>query len=169
LILLLDDSAALQRIGAEKITALTERATAATFYRDGLTPAELDANRRVVLISAETALGACANDHQRFTAAFVGDRFAGYVISTVHALESRELDWLMVDPDFHGSGVADSLMRAGVDWLGTDRPMWLNVLQHNDRAVCFYRRHGFEVDPHGRTEHLIPHYIMRRQPTAGSG
>ena len=113
-------------------------------------------------ISAETALGAVENDHQLFTAAFIDCAFAGYMIATVHAPDSRELDWLMVDPAFHGRGVADVLMTAGVDWLGRDRPMWLNVLQHNERAIGFYRRHDFEVDPETRTEHLIPHFVMRR-------
>ena len=117
-------------------------------------------------ISAETALGAVSNDHQYFAAAFLDRRFAGYVISTIHSPESRELDWLMVDPAFHGTGVADALMRSGVDWLGRDRPMWLNVLQHNHRAISFYKRHGFEVDPNARTEHLIPHFVMRRPANA---
>ena len=120
----------------------------------------------MVRICAETALGAVANAHQHFAAAFVDGQFAGYVISTVHAPDSRELDWLMVDPAFHGSGVADELMNVGVDWLGRDRPMWLNVLQHNHRAMGFYRRHGFEVDPEARTEHLIPHFVMRREADA---
>jgi len=163
---LLKDAEALDRIGADDVTSLTQRATDATFYRDDLTPDEIEANRRVVRICADTALGAVANDHQFFAAAFVDGNFAGYVISTIHAPDSRELDWLMVDPAFHGSGVADLLMQAGVDWLGRDRPMWLNVLQHNHRAIGFYNRQGFEVDPDARTEHLIPHFVMRRPADA---
>ncbi|WP_395622781.1 GNAT family N-acetyltransferase [Sphingomonas daechungensis] len=154
----------MEGIGGDDITALTERATNATFYRDDLRPDEIEANRRVVRISAEAALGAIRNSHQFFAAAFVDGAFAGYVISTVHASDSRELDWLMVDPAFHGNGVADALMSAGVDWLGRDRPMWLNVLQHNRRAVRFYEKHDFAIDPDARTEHLIPHFIMRRRP-----
>ena len=72
-------------------------------------------------ISAETALRASANESQLLTAAFVDGAFAGYVIATVHDPDDRELDWLMVDPPFHGSGVAEALMRAGVDWLGLVR------------------------------------------------
>jgi ribosomal protein S18 acetylase RimI-like enzyme len=116
----------------------------------------------VVRISADTALSAVEDNHQIFIAAFVDGAFAGYMIATVHGPDSRELDWLMVDPAFHGQGVADELMKAGVEWLGRDRPMWLNVLQHNERAIGFYRRHDFEVDLDARTEHLIPHFVMRR-------
>lgn len=163
---LLNDADALNHIGAADITALTQRATEATFYRNDLRPDEVEANRRVVRISAETALGAIENENQLFTAAFVDGKFAGYMIATVHAPDNRELDWLMVDPAFHGRGVADALMRAGVEWLGRDRPMWLNVLQHNERAIGFYRRHDFHVDPDARTDHLIPHFVMRRPADA---
>ena len=74
------------------------------------------------------------------------DRLAGFVIATVHSEESRELDWLMVDPHFHGRGIADRLMRPAMEWLGIHRPMWLNVVRHNERAIRFYRKHGFEID-----------------------
>ena len=122
----------------------------------------MESNCRIVRIAAETALGACANENQLFTAAFVGEEFAGYMIATIHAPDDRELDWMMVDPAFHGSGVAGALMRSGMKWLGVDRPMWLNVIQHNERAVRFYRKHGFEVDHATKTDHVVPHFIMRR-------
>ena len=161
---MLNDAAALERIGGDQVTLLTERATAATFYVDGLTPDQLDSNHRIVRIAAETVLRACESEHQLFTAAFVGEEFAGYMIATVHAEDDRELDWMMVDPAFHGRGVADALMRSGMEWLGADRPMWLNVIQHNARAVGFYRKHGFEVDDATKTDHVVPHFIMRRRP-----
>lgn len=162
---MLKDGEALRRITVAHVTSLTKSATAATFYAEDLSPEQVESNRRIVRIAAETAVGACASEKQLFTAAFVGDAFAGYMIATVHAPEDRELDWLMVDPAFHGSGVADALMRSGMDWLGTDRPMWLNVIQHNGRAVRFYRKHGFEVDELTKTNHVIPHFIMRRPAT----
>ena len=126
---LLCDSEALERIVADDVTALTERSTASTFYRDDLGPEQVEANRRIVRIAGETALNACVNENQMFCAASVDGQFAGYVISTIHAPDDLELDWLMVDPAFHGHGVADVLMQAGMDWLGADRPVWLNVIQ----------------------------------------
>jgi ribosomal protein S18 acetylase RimI-like enzyme len=163
LIELLSDAEALKRIFADDVTALTKRSTASTFYRRDLSPEQVEANRRIVLIAGETALNACGNENQMFCAAFVDDQFAGYVISTIHAPDDLELDWLMVDPAFHGRCVADVLMRAGMEWLGADRPVWLNVIQHNERAIRFYRKHGFEVDAEARTDHLVPHFIMRRK------
>jgi len=163
---LLNDRAALEPINADDISSLTDRATAATFYADVLTPEQVQANRNVVRIAAKTALAACANDHQHFTAAFVDGRFAGYVIPTVHAPDDRELDWLMVHPEFHGTDVSGALMGAGMEWLGLNQPMWLNVIQHNERAIRFYRKRGFEVDYDAVIERAVPHFIMRRAPSS---
>ena len=45
----------------------------------------------------------------------------------------------------HGTGLADDLMAHAVG----DRPAYLWVLEGNDRAIAFYRRHGFS-DEGGR-------------------
>ena len=163
---LLNDAAALERVKASNITALTECATLTTFYVDGLAFEQLEANRRITHIAADTAFTACSNEHQLFTAAFISSIFAGYMIATLHGPGDRELDWMMVDPLFHGHGVADCLMQTGIDWLGPDRSMWLNVIRHNERAIRFYRRYGFEVDYEARTDHIVPHFIMRRTAVA---
>ncbi|MDP3853721.1 N-acetyltransferase [Phenylobacterium sp.] len=73
-----------------------------------------------------------------------------------------ELDWLMVDPAHHGSGLARVLMEAGLDWLGRDRPIWLNVIRRNWRAIAFYERFAFRIDAGAVTAHAVPHWIMRR-------
>ena len=159
---LLDDAAALERIGADDITSLTKAATRSTFYVDGLSDEQRRANERIVAISADYCIAAALAEHQRFTAAFLGDRFAGYMIATRHAADDLELDWMMVRPDCHGSGVAPALMRAGIEFLGERNPMWLNVIRHNSRAIAFYRKFGFEVDPSAVTHHVVPHLIMRR-------
>jgi ribosomal protein S18 acetylase RimI-like enzyme len=97
-----------------------------------------------------------------FSAAFVDERLAGFVICTRHADKGHELDWLMVHPDFHGSAVAASLMEQGMRWLGLEQSMWLTVIAYNERAQRFYRRFGFEVDPGTPMDHVVPHVIMRR-------
>lgn len=159
---LLADRAALARIDLEAVVALTRAATDATFYREGLTPDQLSHNARIVEISGPTALAAAASPDQHFVAAFMERVFAGFVIATVHAPGNHELDWLMVHPDFHGCDVSRALMIAGMDWLGTERPMWLNVIQYNERAIRFYRRFGFDIAGPGAPDRAIPQYIMRR-------
>lgn len=162
--LVAEGSDALARVAPGDIARLTEAATNATFYRDDLTPEQRAANRRIVEISEATARAAAMQRIQNFAAAFVHDRFAGYVIATRHAEMDLELDWLMVHPEFHGTDVAASLMRHGIAWLGETNPMWLNVIRHNERAIRFYRRFGFEIDPSAKTAHVVPHVIMQRQP-----
>ncbi|WOK36346.1 GNAT family N-acetyltransferase [Sphingomonas sp. C3-2] len=50
-------------------------------------------------------------------------------------------------PAHQGRGIAGLLMNTALDWLGRDKPIWLNVVAHNGRAQAFYRRFGFAVDP----------------------
>ncbi|MEA3057269.1 MAG: hypothetical protein QOF34_84 [Sphingomonadales bacterium] len=156
------DEEALERTGDDAIRELTRRATAATYYADGLKPEEIGFIERVVRISAESAAAAARSPHQHLVVAMEGANLAGFVIATVHDEDSRELDWLMVDPSFHGSGVAQRLMQAGIAWLGEDRAQWLNVVRHNERAIRFYRKHGFEIDPAAQCAHAMPHWVMRR-------
>lgn len=153
---------AMANAGLASITALTEAATNATFYRDDLTPEEIAANRRVVSICAPTCEAAAQNPHQHLAIAFIDGQPGGYVIATRHGENDLELDWLMVHPRHHGSDLSALLMRLGIEWLGPENPMWLNVLRHNERAIHFYRKFGFEIDPTVTTHHVIPHWVMRR-------
>ena len=59
----------------------------------------------------------------------------------------RELWVLNVSKEHHGTGVAQELLSRE---LGPG-PVYLWVVQGNDRAVAFYRKHGFEFDG-GRRE-----------------
>jgi ribosomal protein S18 acetylase RimI-like enzyme len=159
---ILTDGEAIRALPSGAITNLTDAATGATFDHEDLTGEQRAANRRVVDISEATARAAAVNAHQHLAAAFVDRRFAGFVIATKHAPGDHELDWLMVHPDFHGTNVADALMRAGMAWLGEREPIWLNVIRHNARAIRFYERFGFTVDPTATTSHVVPHFVMRR-------
>ncbi len=156
---------ALERAGHEAIVALTDAATRSTYYADWMNAAQRDSIARVVTLAVPACTAAAAGPNGHFIAAFVGGDFAGFVIATLHAEEDRELDWLMVDPRFHGTGVAAALMEAGLAWLGTDRPMWLNLVRHNERARRFYRRFGFETDPATTLDRVIPTDVMRRAPS----
>ena len=163
---LLTDEAALERVSGNAITELTRRATAATYFAEGLSEKEIAFIENVVRISADRVAASASNEHQRLVTAMSGGKLAGFMIATVIGEDNRELDWLMVDPDFHGAGVAGPLMRAGMRWLGEDRPIWLNVVRHNERAIRFYHKHGFEIDPEAECPHVMPHWIMRRAPQA---
>ncbi len=58
-----------------------------------------------------------------------------------------ELRRIYVHPDWHGRGVADALVAESLRHAlvqGHD-VVWLGTNEMNDRAVAFYRKHGFEV------------------------
>ena len=158
------DRDALARVADGDLQALTAAATV-SFSRAGLTDAQRAANRRIVEIAESSCRSAAENEDQLLAVAILDQRLAGYVIATRHAPDDLELDWLMVHPDFHGLGVSRELMRVGMGWLGRDRPQWLGVIRDNERAIRFYRRFGFEIDPVAATAHAVPHWVMRRPPS----
>lgn len=58
---------------------------------------------------------------------------------------AMELQQIYVDPDWHGTGVAEHLMQWAIG-LATQRgapELYLTVFDHNQRAKRFYARHGF--------------------------
>jgi ribosomal protein S18 acetylase RimI-like enzyme len=157
---------ALAALAPGSIVALTEQATRATFYTDGLTTEQVRANQRIPAMSAQAFLDAAVADHQHLAVAFHAGLLAGFMIATRHATGDHELDWLMVHPRAHGSGLAAALMAEGIDWLGADQPMWLTVIRHNQRAIHFYRKFGFEIDRAALLDRPVPTWIMRRQATS---
>jgi ribosomal protein S18 acetylase RimI-like enzyme len=148
------------------VVELTERATQATFYRDGLTGEQVDANRRIPQLGGQVLFKAAASEAQHLAAAFVGDRLTGFMIAKRHDLD-LEIDWLMVDPGHHGTGLGASHLSRGIDWLGGGRAIWLTVIEHNHRAISFYRRFGFEVDSAVELSRVVPTWSMRRPSGAG--
>jgi ribosomal protein S18 acetylase RimI-like enzyme len=71
--------------------------------------------------------------------------------SCVVAAAPGEVQRLYVAREFHGMGVARSLMLACLDEMNARRSdvVWLGVWEHNPRAIAFYRKFGFaEVGEH---------------------
>jgi ribosomal protein S18 acetylase RimI-like enzyme len=58
-----------------------------------------------------------------------------------------ELSKLFVHPDFHGAGVARSLLTTGINSMAERkmRTAWLTVSQLNVRANAFYEKSGFTM------------------------
>ncbi len=51
---------------------------------------------------------------------------------------------MYIDKRFHGSGLADRLMKAMIDWFDNAKPIELGVTTFNQRAKNFYKKWGFE-------------------------
>ena len=146
----------------EEVERLTERATCSTFYADNLTPEQIEANRRIPRLARDVFFAAASSEHQHLVVAVTGERLAGFMIATRHGHDDLELDWLMVDPAEHGTGLAASLMNEGVKWLGSDKSIWLTVIKHNRRAMQFYSKFGFVIDEEAELNRIVPTWIMRR-------
>jgi len=163
---ILSNAEATKNVEQAEVIALTDRATRATFYVSDMTAAQIEANARIPKLSGPTFFEAARCAHQHLAAAFNGRRLTGFVIATRHSADDLELDWLMVDPSEHGSGTAAALMEQGLEWLGSDRPVWLTVIRHNYRAIGFYRKFGFEIDATTRLSRPVPSCVMRRKPSS---
>lgn len=75
-----------------------------------------------------------------------GDRvvgFVGYGDRGEEAPDAGEIFALYVLPRYHGTGVGQQLMTAGVEALAAYPRTCLWVLKGNDRAIRFYEKCGF--------------------------
>jgi GNAT superfamily N-acetyltransferase len=75
------------------------------------------------------------------TTVLVADDVAGF-IAFEH--DTREIRALYVDPARFRTGVGTALLNAAHERLEGDSALW--VLEGNDGAMAFYRRHGYEAD-----------------------
>jgi len=95
----------------------------------------------------------CRDDDPRcLTVAAADEGLAGYVFVLPERLamiwDAAVLNEVYVRPEHRGTGVADDLLAAATD-LAADQSLPLDRLvldvdPDNERAVAFYRRHGFE-------------------------
>jgi len=104
------------------------------------------------------------SDRMSFVAERSDGSISGYAMAELKD-GNVMLDRLHVDQSEFGSGVAVELLRAVLAAHAGMPSIALEVLQGNDRALAFYRKHGFEVverrtAPHGAAGHSS--FIMRR-------
>ncbi len=77
-----------------------------------------------------------------------GDDLPVGMVAVVHDGEDSGVAWIVgmwVDPDARGSGVADELVSAALEWAETEgfATVRLHVTHGNERAERLYVRHGF--------------------------
>ncbi|BBZ14294.1 GNAT family N-acetyltransferase [Mycobacterium branderi] len=70
------------------------------------------------------------------------ERIVGYAMLVRD--DGVELSKMYVLPEHHGAGVSTALMNAAIEL--SDGRVWLGVNQKNQRAQCFYAKHGFRVN-----------------------
>jgi len=136
---------------AARLAAFGHRVFSATFAADN-DPVQLaryvDAAYAPAAQAAELADAAIAT----WLACDADDRLLGFAQvrrgpapSSVPGPSSLELWRLYVDHEWHGRGVATTLMKTVVDAAAREGAgtLWLGVWERNPRAQAFYRKHGF--------------------------
>lgn len=82
-------------------------------------------------------------------AAFVAERpdrsLAGYALASMDAAGDVRLDRLHLDPSEFGTGLATDLLHAVLAFHAGIPSIAVEVIEGNERALSFYRKHGFEV------------------------
>jgi ribosomal protein S18 acetylase RimI-like enzyme len=73
--------------------------------------------------------------------------YDGDVPDCVGSSAAIEIERFYVDRQFHGLGIAHTLMQACLDYAAQSghRTIFLGVWEHNPRAIAFYRKYGFEI------------------------
>lgn len=75
----------------------------------------------------------------------------GFVVASKDDSGRMFLNSLYVEPDSQGKGLGGKLMQTAMDWLGDDEDIYLEVASHNDKAIHFYEKFGFE-----KTDSIVP-------------
>jgi GNAT superfamily N-acetyltransferase len=142
--------------------ALAARALLPAYNRPGLSAAERAENEGVARKARQECLRAVRDDTHAAFVAMAGDLLAGFIIVDCADPEMAEIDWMMVAPEFHGTGVASALMTAALRWIGPTPPVALRVVHFNARAIAFYRKFGFVDCGTVRSGCRIPRRRMQR-------
>ena len=51
---------------------------------------------------------------------------------------------MYVEPNAQGQGAGTALIKKALEWLGSDRDVFVNVVAHNQKAIKFYEHFGFK-------------------------
>ncbi|MEI8701922.1 MAG: N-acetyltransferase [Mesorhizobium sp.] len=100
---------------------------------------------------------------------FVAERpdgsIAGYAMAEMDETGDVMLDRLHIDKSEFGTGLAADMLHAVLAAHSGIPSIALEVIEGNDRAIAFYRKHGFEVVERRSASHGVEghaSFIMRR-------
>lgn len=100
---------------------------------------------------------------------FVAERsdgtIAGYAMAAIDGRGDVMLDRLHIEPGEYGTGLAVDLLHAVLAAHAGIPSIALEVIEGNDRAIAFYRKHGFVVVEKRNAAHGVggrASLIMRR-------
>src|SRR3989338_316730 len=80
---------------------------------------------------------------QKFLVAKVGSEVVG-VCRVQRGNNSHELQGLYVLPEYQGQGVGKLLWQEALEFLGTDKDIFVRAASYNKQAISFYEKLGFK-------------------------
>ena len=75
-------------------------------------------------------------------------------------ISGSEIKKLFVEPVLQGQGIGEALLWFAVEVMGCN---WLWALEKNERAIRFYRRHGFVPTGEKEREEDTEEYLIRME------
>lgn len=101
-----------------------------------------------------------------------GDKVVGHCF-VIKEETYNKLQVLYVLPDYQGLGVGSLLANKGMEWLGTERDIAIEVVSYNTEAIEFYKKLGFEIKGNAHNEvtelpsgKIMPEILMiKREPS----
>lgn len=94
-------------------------------------------------------------DHLLKTYVYDDGAVKGYVL-----VYEQEIVHLFVEPVLQGQGIGEALLWFAVEVMGCT---WLWALEKNERAIRFYRRHGFVPTGEKEKEEGTQEYLIRME------
>ncbi|TIW19048.1 MAG: GNAT family N-acetyltransferase [Mesorhizobium sp.] len=105
------------------------------------------------------------DDKMSFVAERTDGSIAGYAMAEMDENGDVMLDRLHIQPEEFGGGLAVDLLHAVLAAHAGIPSIALEVIEGNDRAIAFYRKHGFDVVERRPAAHGVGGHaslIMRR-------
>ncbi len=142
-------------------------------FSDGNDPKELQAYLDRAY-EAEKLRSELAKEHSLFYFVYRDGVLAGYLKvnespaqTDIHDAASLQIERLFITKDCQGLGLGSCLINRAMAmaWTRKKRYIWLGVWEKNDKAISFYKKHGFyRIGEHsffvGNEEQTD--YIMRK-------
>lgn len=109
---------------------------------------------------------ALSDEDQFIRIAVADNEVVGFIHASKHETHN-ELDALYVDSSHHGSGLAQQLVGEALLWFDANKPIKLDVVVYNARAIRFYEKLGFHVVEGSNRlfKDIIPIVGMVKNPT----
>jgi len=69
-------------------------------------------------------------------------KIIGFCVAGIDG-EKHQISALYVLPEYQGKGIDYQLISKGIEWLGKDKKIFVNVVEYNQPSIDFYQKVGF--------------------------